>query len=107
MLLKSRQHKENEFMSARDTFNAAVVTATKTKVATDLQTEMVRQATLDAANSVVGYTTQSGNYSTLAAAVKNSVAANLAAGIAAEQARQAAIGAARDALRATGDLAPA
>jgi hypothetical protein len=93
-------------MTARDTFNSTVATATKTKVATDLQNEMIRQETINAAGVGVGYTLQAGNYAALAAAVKSAIAAKLTADLAAEQTKQASHAAARDTLRNSGDLAP-
>ena len=65
------------------------------------------QTTADAANSVVGYTVAGGNYGNLAAALKSAAAAKRDALLAAEQARQVAIDVARDALRTSGDTAPA
>jgi hypothetical protein len=94
-------------MAPRDTFIAAVATAAKTKVATDLQTEMVRQSTINAAGCDVGYNNVSGNYANLKAACDSATKAALAAGIAAEAARQIAVTNARDVLRNSGDLGPA
>jgi hypothetical protein len=92
--------------SNRDTFNSSVKTAVATEVATKLTNEIVRQTTVDASASVAGYNLQTGNYANLKTAHDNARKAKLAADMLAEQTKQAALAAARDTLRATGDLAP-
>jgi hypothetical protein len=94
-------------MTARDTFTTSVKTAIATKAATVHIAEMTKQTTIDASKSVVGYTTQAGNYANLASAVKTANQAKLDAVYAAEVARQSAVDVARDTLRDSGDKAPA
>lgn len=93
-------------MTARDTYNATLVSAGAAKHVALAVAETAKQTTVDASNSVVGYTLQFGNNVNLIAAVKSAAAAKAAAVLAAEQAKQASIAAARDTLRGTGDLAP-
>jgi hypothetical protein len=54
-------------MSSRDTYIASVKSAVATKLANDLADEVSRQTTIDAQLSGVGYTLQSGSYSSLKA----------------------------------------
>jgi hypothetical protein len=93
-------------VTARDTYIASVKTAVATKVTTELTNEVVRQTTVDASASVVGYNLQTGNYANFATAVKNATAAKLASDIAAEKTKQASQMVAKDLLRDSGDRAP-
>lgn len=93
--------------STRDTYNTTVRNAALTQVATSVTNEITRQTTIDAAKSAVGYTLQTGTYSTFAAAVANANKAAVAAAILAEHNKQVAISNARDLLRDSGDKAPA
>jgi hypothetical protein len=93
-------------MTARDTYNASVVSASKMQVTTLSTAQTSFQETINASGCNAGYTLQGGNYGNLAAAVKAANAARLAAVTNAETARQAAVAAARDTLKATGDLGP-
>jgi hypothetical protein len=93
-------------VSNRDTFNASVKTAVATKIASDVSNEIARQETINQSGVNAGYNLQTGNYANLLAAHISARKAKLAADYAAEQAKQASLAAARDTLRATGDLAP-
>lgn len=90
-------------MSARDTFQASVKSACQAQVATLITAAATKQETINASGVNVGYTTQTGNYANLAAAVKNANQASWLATFNAEHAKQVAINNARDALRDTGD----
>jgi hypothetical protein len=91
-------------MSSRDTYISSVKGAAPVKTATLTANEGAKQATINASGVDVGYTTQTGNYANFASAVKSANIAKLNADFLAEQARQATVAAARDMLRATGDL---
>jgi predicted component of type VI protein secretion system len=56
-------------MTARDTFNASVASAEKSKLNTIAAAETTRQATVDISNSFVGYNLQTGTFSSYQAAV--------------------------------------
>jgi hypothetical protein len=92
-------------MTARDTYNATIASAAKTKVATELTNAMTQQEAINQSGVNVGYTLQNGNYANFATAVANANKARLAADYAAEAAKQASHALARDTLRAT-DLGP-
>lgn len=92
-------------MSNRDTYGASVASAAAAKTATVATAVSAAQTTIDAALTVVGYTTQAGNYATLLAAVKAAAIAKANSLFAAEQTRQATIAVARDTLRNGGDVA--
>jgi hypothetical protein len=91
-------------MTARDTYNATIATATKTKVATELANAMTQQEAINQSGVNVGYNLQTGNYANLKSAVDAANKARLAADFAAEQAKQASHAKARDALRDAGDF---
>lgn len=93
-------------MTARSTYTATITSAVMTKAAADLQAEMVKQVTIDAQRSVVGYTLQTGNNANLLSAVKNANAAKSVSSIANEQTKQTTINVAADTLRGTGDTNP-
>jgi hypothetical protein len=93
-------------MTARDTYTASVKAAASVQAASLVANEGAKQTTIDASKSVVGYTLQTGNMANLQASVTAANKAKFAADFAAEQTKQAAIAAARETLRATGDLAP-
>jgi hypothetical protein len=88
-------------MTARDTYNSTIATATKTKVASELLNAMTQQEAINQGGVNVGYTLQNGNYANLKTAVDNANKARLAADLLAEQTKQSSHAAARDALRAT------
>lgn len=92
--------------TARETYNASVVSASSAKVATVTTNQTAHQTAIDASLSVVGYTLQSGNYATLATTVAKANRDAVANRLAAAQAEQAAQALARDTLRGTGDKAP-
>ena len=93
-------------MTARETFNSSIKTATQARLATVSAAEATRQSAADASNSVVGYNLQTGNFSNLDSAVKAANLAKAASLFAAEVTKQAAQDAAREILRSSGDLAP-
>jgi hypothetical protein len=93
-------------MTVRTTFESSVKTAAAVKLASDFATEQVRQSTIDLSNSVVGYSTSSGNYAALAAAVVAAQKAALVSGLSAEATKQIALANARDVLRTAGDVGP-
>jgi hypothetical protein len=93
-------------MSSRDTYIASVKSAVATKLANDLADEVSRQTTIDAQLSGVGYTLQSGSYSSLKSAVDSAKKTALANGLLREQMKQASLMVARDLLRDSGDRAP-
>jgi hypothetical protein len=90
--------------STNDTFGKSVVAANVTKTNSLASAEMTRQATIDAAKSVVGY--REGfptGYATYAAAVATANAAKIQAWWDAERIKQSAIEVARDTVRAAGE----
>lgn len=91
-------------MTARSTYEAAITATGPTKTAALTANQTAAQETINAAGVNVGYNLQTGNFANLAAAVKTATQAKLAADFAVQQAQQATMAAARDALRATGDL---
>jgi hypothetical protein len=93
-------------MAPRDTYIASVATAAKTRVATDLTNVVAFQATVDAQQANVGLGSYVSNNASLVTATKNANAALLAARIAETAAQMASMDAARETLRATGDLNP-
>jgi hypothetical protein len=94
-------------MTARDTYNASIKTASQTKLASVQAAEPVHQVALDAQLSVVGYYAGGvGSSSSLEAAIKTANASKLASIFAAEQKRQSDFDAARETLRGAGDLSP-
>jgi hypothetical protein len=93
-------------MTARTVYEAAILAAASAKTATLTSNETTKQTTIDGAKSIVGYTTQTGNYANLAAAVKAANQAKWDADFLAEQQKQQAVMQARDALRASGDRSP-
>jgi hypothetical protein len=93
-------------MTARDTFNASVASAEKSKLNTIAAAETTRQATVDISNSFVGYNLQTGTFSSYQAAVTAANNAKIAALAAAEAAKQSAVAVARHTLQSTGDVNP-
>ena len=93
-------------MSSRDNYNSAVKTAVTTQVASAISAESAKQEAINASGCNVGYNLQTGNYANFAAGVKAANTARVATLNAAEAVKQTAITAARDTLKATGDLAP-
>ena len=93
-------------MTARETYNASLITANKAVVATGIAHASSEQATRDASASVAGYTTQTGTFSSLDSATRNANAARFNNWLAREQTKQASIAAAKDTLRDAGDRAP-
>ena len=94
-------------MTSRDTYTASVATAIVTKAATLFANLLTQQETINQSGCNVGYHPGSSSSSaTYDAAVKLAVQVKRDADFAAEQTKQASIAAARDTLRATGDLAP-
>jgi hypothetical protein len=93
-------------MTARTTYATTVAAAESTKVAALTVAESARQETINVSGCNVGYNLQTGSYPAFAAAVKSANAAKFAALTAAEQAKQNTLMAARDTLKATGDLGP-
>ena len=94
-------------MTARDTFNASVKTAAVVQVAAVTAAQTSFQETINASGCNVGYNLQTGNYANYLAAVKAANAAKIAAVHAAEAVKQTTIAAAKDTLRATGDVGAA
>jgi hypothetical protein len=92
--------------AARDAYNSTCKAAESTKTASLAANETVKQTSIDASRSAVGYTLQFGNYANLKAATDAANKAKFAADFAAEQAKQAAIAVARDTLRDSGDKGP-
>ena len=93
-------------MSNRDTYNTSCGNADKVVVSTGITHAISEQITIDAKLSVVGYTTQAGNFGDLDSATKTANALRLSNGLSREKTRQASVATARDTLRSTGDLAP-
>jgi len=93
-------------MTARTTYEASVKTAAAIKISTELTNEVLRQTTVDASASVVGYNLQTGNYANFAAAHATARKQAVVNGLAAEAARQIAISTAKDLLRDAGDKGP-
>lgn len=96
-------------MGARDTYISSVKSAESAKVATEITAEGAKQETINQSGCNVGYYSGKGGSGEAAfqAAVKSANQARFATAASAEQTKQNAINAARDTLRATGDLAPA
>jgi hypothetical protein len=93
-------------MSNRDSFNTSCGNANQTKVATGLSNAVSEQTTIDAKLTVVGYTTQNGNFANLDSATRTANELRFLNALAREKARQSSVAAARDTLRTAGDLAP-
>ena len=93
-------------MTARTTYTASVQSAEIAKVVTVTAAQTAFQETINQSGCNAGYNLQTGNYANFATAVKNANTARISSLNAAETAKQASIMAARDTLRATGDLAP-
>ncbi len=94
-------------MTIRDTYNTSVVAATAAKVPTKAANANAHQETIAASGKNVGYNNATGNFANFDAATRNANATYAAAQLNAEMIKQIAIQAAKDTLRATGDLAPA
>lgn len=93
-------------MTSRDTYNASVVTAIVAKIASNAANATTAQETIAASGVNVGYTIQTGNFANLDSATRNANAAYAATRLKAEMVKQVAIQAAKDTLRATGDVHP-
>ena len=93
-------------MTARDTYQSSIKSAAATKTATLTANELTKQETINASGVNVGYNLQSGNFANFDTATKSAVQAKRDADFGAEVARQKAADAAREALRATGDVGP-
>ena len=90
-------------MTARDTYIASVKTGENSKVATNIANANTAQETIN----VTGVNPARGASAALIAAVNSSNAAYAAARLNAEMVKQVAIQAAKDTLRAGGDVHPA
>jgi hypothetical protein len=93
-------------MTARDTYNASVVSANTAVVATGISNAVAEQETINAKGVNVGYTTQTGTFANLDSATKTANALRLSNAFAREKAKQSSIAAARDTLRNAGDYGP-
>jgi hypothetical protein len=95
-------------MTARDAYQASVASAEKTKVATNQANALAAQETINGSGVNAGTNPALGVAagSALDTATRNSNATLAAARMKAEHDKQVAIQAAKDTLRATGDLAP-
>jgi hypothetical protein len=93
-------------VTARTTFESSVASAGAAKTATLASNVAQLQATISAAGVDQGKNPQLGCDNALTAAIKAAAAAKQNADAAAEASRQSSISAAREALRATGDLGP-
>jgi hypothetical protein len=93
-------------MAARDVYNTSVSNAESAKAATIFAANTTFQEAINASGVNVGYTLQSGSYSSLATAIANANASRAATRYAAEQLRQATIALARDTLRNASDNGP-
>ena len=98
-------------MTARDVYNASVLTANATKQASDNSTDVTEANSIAAAKATWLTNTpdnQAGSaFATFDTATRNANRAWVASRIANEMARQASIAQAREILRGTGDLSPA
>jgi len=92
-------------MTARTTYEGTVKATGPTQLASLAANETTRQVACDAQNSVVGLVLQNGN-AAYVTAVKNANIAKVANDLAAEVAKQSSRDAARETLRATGDVGP-
>jgi hypothetical protein len=95
--------------TARETYASSINSANMTAAANRTLKEMARQTTRDANNSVVGFTTQSGNMANLQTAVNNANAGIFSGNNSGvtndpDAVRKASEQAAKEVLRGTGDL---
>jgi hypothetical protein len=93
-------------MTARDSYNSTCKSADTTRVASENVNQNTYQETISASGVNVGYNNATGNNVNLLTATKNANATLQANRTAAAAAKMASLDAARETLRATGDLGP-
>ena len=98
-------------MTARDVYNASVLTANAAKLTSDFSTDVTEANSLAAAKTTFLTNTPDNQggaaFTTFDTSTRNANRAWVASRIANEMARQASIAQAREVLRGTGDLSPA
>jgi hypothetical protein len=93
-------------MAARDVYNTSCKNADTTRVASESANQNTYQETISASGVNVGYNNATGNNVNLITATKNANATLQANRYAAAVAKMTALDAARETLRASGDLNP-
>jgi hypothetical protein len=93
-------------MTARSSYESSCKSADTARVQSDIANVNAFQETISAQQGNVGFGGYYSNNASLVTATKNANAALLAARVAETAAKMASLDAARETLRATGDLAP-